>query len=273
MSEITKAVIPVAGWGTRLLPLTKAIEKAMLPVGNRPLVDYAVQDCIAAGIEDIIFVVGEQSDQIQRYYGRNKPLEEYLEGVGKHALLPLVQPPEQINFHYVVQPANGRYGTAIPVALAAKQHSLSETGAVVLMGDDFIYQPEGGSETKRLLRAAGEDASLLGVEVNPAEVSRYGVLQIEDGKFKGIVEKPHPDEAPTNLINVSKYVMNAGLLEHVCEYAGRDDVVGEWQITEPITQWVQGGGVVQVVPASGEYLDGGTLEGLHHANTVVRSCD
>lgn len=73
---ITTAIIPVAGWGSRRLPITKAIEKCMLPIGNRPLVDYVVQDCIAAGITDIIFVVSEGSEQLQRYYGHNQALEQ-----------------------------------------------------------------------------------------------------------------------------------------------------------------------------------------------------
>lgn len=81
--KCTKAIIPVAGWGTRRLPITKTIEKCMLPLGNRPVVDYAVQDCIAAGITDIYFVVGEQSTQIRDYYRSNVDLNDYLKRNGK----------------------------------------------------------------------------------------------------------------------------------------------------------------------------------------------
>ena len=89
---ITKAIIPVAGWGTRRLPVTKAIEKCMLPVGNRPIVDYVVQDCITAGITDIYFVVGEQSGQLHDFYRNNVELNDYLRRNGKEDLLPLIAP-------------------------------------------------------------------------------------------------------------------------------------------------------------------------------------
>ena len=114
---ITKAIIPVAGWGTRRLPITKSIEKCMLPIGNRPIVDYVVQDCIAAGITDIYFVVSEESSQIQAYYEDNGALNTYLIANGKEDYLPMVAPPKNVKFHYVVQNTLGKYGTAVTVAL------------------------------------------------------------------------------------------------------------------------------------------------------------
>lgn len=270
MNKITTAIIPVAGWGTRQLPITKAIEKAMLPVAGRPLVDYAVQDCISAGITEIIFVVGEQSEQIHNYYTHNTALEEYLNRTGKTDYIELVQPPKNVNFHFVVQPAEGKYGTAIPVAMAAEEFGLTETGAVVLMGDDFIYHPNGESEVARLLEAAGDDSSLLGVEIDPQEVSHYGVLRLSDkDHLEGITEKPNTEDAPSNLINVSKYVMSGDLLKAVCIFAKREDVAGEWHITTPLTDYAHAGGSISVLPASGQYLDGGTLAGWLHANKVV----
>ena len=89
---ITKAIIPVAGWGTRMLPITKSIEKCMLPVGTRPVIDYIVQDVVRAGVKDIYFVVGEQSTQVQSYYRSNIQLNDYLRRAGKEDKLPLVAP-------------------------------------------------------------------------------------------------------------------------------------------------------------------------------------
>ena len=90
--NVTKAIIPVAGWGTRMLPITKAIEKCMLPVGTRPVIDYVVQDMVAAGIKDIYFVVGEQSSQIENYYRSNIQLNDYLRKKGKDDMLDKVAP-------------------------------------------------------------------------------------------------------------------------------------------------------------------------------------
>lgn len=265
-----KAIIPVAGWGTRRLPITKAVEKCMLPIGNRPIVDYVVEDCIKAGLTEIIFVVGEQSSQIQSYYGRNIMLEDYLISTGKRTELAQITPPADINFHYLTQPQNGKYGTAIPVAMAASLYDCSD-GVIVLMGDDFIFHPDEASEVANLIKAAGKDSALLGVEVDPAQTSKYGVINMNDeAQFISIVEKPLAGEAPSNLINVSKYVMSPDLLQEVVRYS-REDIDGEYYITEPINRYVTNQGVMNVLPATGQYLDGGTLEGWLEANRVVCS--
>lgn len=265
---VTKAIIPVAGWGTRRLPITKAIEKCMLPIGNRPIVDYVVQDCIAAGITDIYFVVSEQSTQLHDYYGKNEDLEDYLLRNGKDSMLPLVTAPK-VNFHYVVQPSYGKYGTAVPVALATDVAGIDEP-VVVLMGDDVIYNPDGSSEVARLIEAVEVDESgMLGVEVDESEVSKYGVLEMNDRQeFIRIVEKPAAEVAPSRLINVSKYVLTPVMLRAIQEYvSGQQD--GEYYITDPINAVVEDGGVMKVVPAQGEYLDGGTVEGWLQANRIV----
>lgn len=267
---ITKAIIPVAGWGSRRLPITKAIDKSMLPIGNRPLVDYVVQDCIKAGITDIYFVVGEDASQLQQYYGRNQKLEDYLERVGKDDYIQMVAPIEGVNFHYTVQPADGGYGTAVPVALVVQEFNINEP-VVVVMGDDFIFNKDDSSEIARLLKAANGGAAMLGVSVNPNQVSRYGVIEKDtDNNFVQIVEKPSVDEAPSDLINVSKYVMTPALLELIVKYT-QTDRNDEYYITDPINEYVKSGGKIKVAAARGEYLDGGSLEGWLHANRVVHA--
>ena len=266
---ISKALIPVGGWGTRRLPITKAIEKCMLPVGNRPIVDYVVQDCIAAGITDIYFVVSEGSSQLQAYYGKNTVLEAYLKKNHKDALLPLVAVPEHVSFTYIVQPSSGKYGTAVPIHLMAPYLEEGESVAV-LMGDDFLYSSDGSSEVKRLLQATPPgECSMLGVEVPANDVGRYGVLEYtEDKSFVRIIEKPLPEDAPSNLINVSKYVLNWTVIREIAKYV-EEERVGEYYITDPINTYVRKGGMVKIVPAAGQYLDGGTLEGWLYANRVV----
>lgn len=266
---ITKAIIPVAGWGTRRLPITKSIEKCMLPIGNRPVVDYVVQDCLLAGIKDIYFIVGENSLQLQTYYGDNAELNTYLVASDKEDLLPLVRPIEGVTFHYITQPANGKYGTAIPVGLAVSVLDQGES-AVVLMGDDFIYNADGSSEVARLIAATPEGGnSLIGATIDRHHVSHYGVIALdEQGNYQEIVDRPTPEDAPSTLINISKYVMNAELLRAVQAYANVE-LSGEYLITEVINQYVRSGGQVKVMPAVGQYLDGGNVKGWLHANQVV----
>lgn len=270
---VTKAIIPVAGYGTRRLPITKVIEKCMLPIGNRPIVDYVVEDCIKGGIEDIYFVVGAHSHQLRTYYGENLHLNDYLIRNGKNDLLPLVSPPDDVRFHYISQPLKGKYGTAVPVALAADVVEPGES-VVVLMGDDIIYNPDAAAqgEVSRML-AAVEDGgcAMLGVTVASEHVSRYGVLSINtQGGFERIVEKPTPETAPSNLINVSKYVFDYAMLQVIWEYAAGEET-GEYLITNPLNQYVKAGGHIQVVEAKGHYLDGGTLDGWLEANNILAS--
>jgi UTP--glucose-1-phosphate uridylyltransferase len=266
---ITKAIIPVAGWGTRRLPITKAIEKCMLPIGNRPLVDYVVQDCIGAGITDIYFVVSEWMTQIQTYYGDNGVLDAYLIGNGKERLLPLIKPPHNVSFHYITQNTSGKYGTAVPVSLIMPEMR-SDESVVVLMGDDFIYNQDGSSEVRRLIDATPENGNaMLGVNVARETVSHYGVIDMnERNEFVRIVEKPTPVDAPSTLINVSKYVLNHDLLKTIADFT-TIPMSGEYYITDPINQYVMGGGSLKVVSAQGQYLDGGSMEGWLHANNVV----
>jgi len=266
---ITKAIISVAGWGTRRLPITKSIEKCMLPIGNRPLIDYVVQDCIAAGITDIYFVISEGSTQIKQYYSDNDTLNQYLIASGKNDLFKLIALPEGVKFHYIEQPQTGKYGTAIPVALAAK-FIVDEHSALVVGGDDFIYNADGSSEIKRLLGATPDGGnSMLAVNVPRDHVENYGVIEInDDHDFVQIVEKPAPEYAPSTLINISKYVLNHDALKAIVEFSETQQT-GEYYITDAINQYVASDGSLKVVEAQGEYLDGGTTSGWLHANRVV----
>ena len=267
MSSITKAIIPVAGWGTRRLPITKAIEKCMLPIGNRPIVDYAVQDCVKVGITDIYFVVSEESQQIQAYYGENSALETYLQDRGKKAALELIQPLKDVNFHFITQPATGKYGTAVPIELVAPYIQQNES-VVVVMGDDFVYS-EKGNEVSRLMTEAKDGiATMLGVSVAQDEVSRYGVIETDEkGNYVRIVEKPRPEDAPSTLINVSKYVLPGSLI-HAAKNVEKDSS-GEYFLTTVINNYVTQGGVMKVVRAEGDYYDGGSLEGWLYANKML----
>ena len=267
--KVTKAIIPVAGWGTRRLPITKTIEKCMLPIGNRPLVDYVVQDCLRAGITELIFVVGEDSTQLEDYYRSNIKLNDYLRQNGKEDKLPLVAPLEGIKLHFVTQPSHGKYGTAVPVALARGYIKEGES-AVVLMGDDFIWNENGTSEVKRLIEATPEgDCGLLAAQVELKKGGTLGlIVQDEQGFYKEIVDQPLvEDNPPSNLANISKYLLTKEVLDEAVKLPPAHN--GEYQLPDAVNNFVARGGRVKVVPAQGQYLDGGTLEGWLHANNVV----
>lgn len=268
-TKITKAIIPVAGWGTRRLPITKTIEKCMLPIGNRPLVDYVVQDCLKAGITELIFVVGEDSTQLEEYYRSNIKLNDYLRRKGKTAELELVAPLKGVSLHFVVQPSHGKYGSAVPVGLASDYIDEGES-ALVLMGDDFIWNPDGSSEVARLIEGASSDgAAMLGINVPREDVSKYGVLKLsEAGEYESIVEKPAVDETPSTLINISKYLLPKHVID-ACVSVEANPARGEYEITDVVNQFAASGGKINVVEAKGHYLDGGSVEGWLHANNVV----
>ena len=272
---ITKAIIPVAGWGTRRLPITKIIEKSMLPVGNRPLVDYSVQELIKAGVKDIYMVISNTEPcQVQEFYKDNLALNQYLIERGKEDRLKLAKTlPDDVTIHYTVQDPASKYGTAVPIALVVKEYKIDEP-VLVFMGDDFIWNPGGESAAEALIKASGskEESAILGVEIPREKVKKYGVLSEKDGRLVGVVEKPEPEEAPSNLINVSKYIMAPELLKKIVKYVDEHDFGPkdqEYMVTDPIDEFIKEGGVMRVAPTTGEYLDGGSVEGWLHANNVV----
>lgn len=274
-TKITKAIIPVAGWGTRRLPITKIIEKSMLPVGNRPLVDYSVQELIAAGVTDIYMVTSNvEPCQVKAFYQDNLALNQYLTERGKFDRLELAKTlPENVRIHYIAQDPAGKYGTAVPIAMVVEEFKIDEP-VLVFMGDDFIWNPGGESASKSLLGAlqGAEDSAILGVVIPKEKVEKYGVLSVEDGRLTHVVEKPSVAEAPSNLINVSKYIMSPSLLREVVKYVHEKEfgpTDQEYVVTDPIMTYLQQGGVMRVAETTGEYLDGGSVEGWVHANNVV----
>lgn len=277
------AVILTAGWGTRRLPITKTIEKNMLPVGNRPLIDFAVQDALSVGIEEIYIVVSSaERSQIRDYYSQNLELEQFLQAHGKAEMLPLVKTlPDGVRLHFVEQGYPGRYGAAIALVSAIEAGEL--TGPLwVCMGDNFIWNPGGKTASQTMVEAIAaaqaetgrEDVSaMLGVEVPREEVSRYGVLSVDAaGNLTGIVEKPSVEAAPSNLISPGYYVFSPRLVQLTLDYVHQNDFTPgerEYLVPDPIAEYLAEGGLVRTVPAEGTYLDGGTLEGWLHANQVV----
>ncbi|HRF28826.1 MAG TPA: sugar phosphate nucleotidyltransferase [Candidatus Saccharibacteria bacterium] len=269
--NITKAIIPVAGWGTRMLPITKAIEKSMLPVGTRPVVDYVVQDVIKAGIRNIYFVVGEQSTQIQNYYRSNIQLNDYLRAQGKEDKLPLIAPLDGVSIHFITQPSTGGYGTSIPVGLAS-EYIAEDESAIVIMGDQFFWREDSGSNTTDLItlvESHGLDAGLYGNVVADEDVSKFGIIEKDsEDHFVRIVEKPSRENAPSNLNNSSFYVLNKTIFE-LARTLPANPARGEFEVTDALNSYVADGGKVVVGTVTGEYMECGSPEGWLQANNRI----
>ncbi len=266
---VTKAIIPVAGWGTRMLPITKAIEKCMLPIGNRPVIDYVVQDVIKAGIKDIYFIVGEQSSQLQNYYRSNIPLNDYLRRAGKADKLPLVAPLSGVQIHFITQPSTGAYGTSVPVGLCS---DLIESGeaAIVIMGDQFFYREDDGSNTADLLQlveTGGVNAGMFGVPM-PQDTIDSSIEIDENGHFVQVIEKPAPGEAPTNLQNASFYLLPKEIFE-LARTLPANPRRGEYELTDALNAYVADGGKIAVGAVKGAYMECGSVDGWLRSNNHV----
>ena len=217
--KITKAVIAVAGHGTRRLPITRAIEKCMLPIGNRPVVDYIVEACVDAGIKEVAFVVGPNSSQIQTYFQDNVPLKNLLVSAGKEQLLPLAGPVQYkgISFKYIIQPESAGYGSAVPLTLSYK-FLAGEDAFLFVSGDDFLWSAATKKSTDIDLLVHEAQVSHLPamlVAKMPVERSKtMGVAKIEGKLVASVIDGCKISDGSTSFwANVSKYVLNQQILK------------------------------------------------------------
>ncbi|MFA6814236.1 MAG: NTP transferase domain-containing protein [Candidatus Pacebacteria bacterium] len=272
--KINKAVITSAGFGTRFLPITKTIQKEMLPILDRPLIDYVVEDCVKAGISDIIFVVSEHNYQVLHYYRENQRLYQYLKKNNKLELYELIENLHlKANFHFIKQRDADDYGTAVPVQLA-KEYLKDEEAFLVLMGDDFIYKQNGLSEVTAMIdtyEKSGAKGLVTCIEKPDELLHRYGVAQLaKENNFRylqALVEKPKPGTAPSNLANISKYILPQAVFDLIAVQEPNPQS-GELYITDTISQLALTEKVVIHQP-QGEYLDGGYPLGWLLANLSV----
>ncbi|MBS4461015.1 UTP--glucose-1-phosphate uridylyltransferase GalU [Aerococcaceae bacterium zg-B36] len=234
MKKVRKAVIPAAGLGTRFLPATKAMAKEMLPIVDKPTIQFIVEEAIASGIEDILIVTGKSKRSIEDHFDANIELEEHLAKQGKNDLLELIKQKTNINLFFVRQPYPNGLGHAV---LQAKAF-VGDEPFVVMLGDDLM-----DSEvplTKQLIDVYNEThaSNIAVMEVDPADTSKYGIIdperEIKDGVYnvQRFVEKPKPEEAPSNLAIIGRYLLTPeifNLLENQAPGAG-----GEIQLTDAI---------------------------------------
>lgn len=269
--KITKAIIAVAGYGTRRLPITKSIEKCMLPLLNRPIIDYVVQDCILAGITDIYFVVSAGAPQLMHYYSEAPELEAYLRSQSKADLIPTIRPPEGVKFHYIEQDRTSMLGTTVPVWLNREVIG-SDESFVVVMGDQCLYRLDNGSDLADLIKKLQnqpKSAGMVAVKVAKELVSQYGIVALDaNGNFSHIVDRPTVETAPSRLNNASVYVFPPTIWQYI-EADIASPHHGEYMITDVINNFVAAGHTLAVHPATGVYLDCGTLNNWVQSNVTL----
>ena len=235
MKKITKAVFPVAGMGSRFLPATKATAKEMLPVVDKPLIQYAVEEAVAAGITDMVFITGRNKRAIEDHFDKAYELESTLEAQGKTELLRIVQEvvPKHINCIYIRQAEPLGLGHAVLCALPVIQN---EPFAVIL-ADDLI-EGETAIMKQMVDVFARHQCSVLGVQDVPRSQTRqYGIVSttnIEPNleQVHGIVEKPKPEDAPSTLAVVGRYILTPRIFHHLAQI--KPGAGGEIQLTDGI---------------------------------------
>jgi UTP--glucose-1-phosphate uridylyltransferase len=242
MSNIRKAVFPVAGMGTRFLPATKASPKEMMPVVDKPLIQYAVEEAIAAGIKELIFVTSSSKRSIEDHFDSHFELEARLESKGEKELLKIVRGilPADISCVYIRQPEALGLGHAI---LCAKNIIHNEPFAI-LLADDLIDAEENAGCLKKMVERYHEvKQSIIGVErIKPQDSEKYGVVRTpqafsEFGKISQIVEKPKPDVAPSSLGVVGRYILTPGIFTELQRV--KPGANGEIQLTDAIEMLLQ----------------------------------
>lgn len=233
---ITKAVFPVAGLGTRFLPATKASPKEMLPIVDKPLIQYAVEEAVAAGIDTMVFITGRSKNAIPDHFDKAYELEKELEAKGKTEMLKLIQDilPSHVSCIFIRQAEALGLGHAVYCARPV----IGNEPFAVILADDMIEDTGRGCMAQMVKLYEQKHTSILGVErINPSETASYGI--VKTGEFSErsasvemIVEKPRPEVAPSNLAVVGRYILTPAIFDKI-KKTGRG-AGGEIQLTDAI---------------------------------------
>ena len=260
---IKKAVFPVAGFGTRFLPATKAMPKELLPIVDKPLIQYAADEAIAAGIDTLIFVTGRNKRAIEDHFDANNELETMLRAKGKDAQADMVRNiiPEGVECIFVRQAEQLGLGHAVLCA----ERAVGGDPFAVLLADDFLTDYEPGVTADLAQAYANSGKSQLSVmEVDGPDISKYGVV-VPYGfgsGIRGLVEKPDAHEAPSNMASIGRYVLTPDIFETLRGLSAGSG--GEIQLADAINIHAQQG-AVETVRLNGRRFDCGSVEGFMSA--------
>lgn len=259
MRKLRKAVFPVAGFGTRFLPATKAMPKELLPVVDKPLIQYAAEEAVAAGIDTLIFVTGRNKRAIEDHFDNNQELETALRAKGMHEQADMVKSilPAGVECIFVRQSEQLGLGHAV---LCAERVVGAEPFAV-LLADDFLTG-QGDGATAELVRAfeASGHTQLSVMAVKGPDISKYGVVVpgSAEGTVVGLVEKPKAKDAPSNLVSIGRYVLTPDIFDIL--RAQPPGAGGEIQLADAINTQAAAG-CVEAVFLNGHRFDCGSVEG------------
>jgi UTP--glucose-1-phosphate uridylyltransferase len=261
--KITKAVIAAAGYGTRFLPATKNQPKEMLPIIEKPIIQYLVEEAVESGITDIILVTRAGQHIMEDYFDNNLELEYSLEEAGKEKRLEQIrQIPQMANFVYVRQKKHLPYGNGTPL-LAAKSVIDDDEAIVYMFGDDLTLANNGTPVTKQLIDIYEKHhpAAVIAVqEVAPETVDRYGIIKYKDNpetphEIESLIEKPKVNEAPSAMAQFGRFVFSSEVLRKAHQTPkGKDD---ELWIADMLNALAQEGRSVIAQPIDGEWVTTG----------------
>ena len=260
MQRLKTAVLPVAGLGSRFLPITKSIPKEMLPIIDNPLIQFAIEEAIEAGIEKIVFVTSYTKKAIEDYFSINSELEKRLIQSNKENLIEKIHPKylDEVEFSYVFQEEPNGLGHAI---LQAKDLVDDEYFGIILADDLLVHEIVCLSQ---LLNIHHENnSSVLGVfAADPGKISNYGVIDgVLDGdsyKLNNIIEKPKAEEAPSNLAVFGRYILSKEIFNHLENT--NPGINGEIQLTDAIKSLIEKD-TVRAIEIMGKRFDCGSKEG------------
>jgi UTP--glucose-1-phosphate uridylyltransferase len=258
--KISKAVFPVAGFGTRFLPATKAMPKELLPIVDKPLIQYAAEEAIAAGIDTLIFVTGRNKRAIEDHFDSNPELETILRAKNKEAQAEMVRNiiPAGIECIFVRQAEQLGLGHAVLCA----ERAVGGDAFTVLLADDFLTDYEPGVTADLIQAFAASGKSQLSVmEVDGPEISQYGVVlpSVSGAGIAGLVEKPIASEAMSNLASIGRYVLTPDFFDTLQGLGAGSG--GEIQLADAINIHAKRG-EVEMVHLSGKRFDCGSVEGF-----------
>ena len=261
--KVRKAVFPVAGFGTRFLPATKAMPKELLPIIDKPLIQYAAEEAIAAGIDTLIFVTGRNKRAIEDHFDSNNELEMALRSKGKNEMADSVKNilPKGVECIFVRQSEQLGLGHAVLCA----ERAVGNEPFALLLADDFLTY-KGNGITSDLIRGFEKTgkSQLSVMKVNGPDISRYGVIKSnnETGLVTGLIEKPHYENAPSNLASIGRYILTPDIFDILKNQS--IGVGGEIQLADSIN--VQAvNNMVETVLLNGNRFDCGSIEGYVRA--------
>ena len=259
MQKLKKAVFPVAGFGTRFLPATKAMPKELMPIVDKPLIQYAVEEAIAAGIDTLIFVTGRNKRAIEDHFDNNQELEMALSAKGKNNQAEMVKNilPKGVECIFVRQPEQLGLGHAVLCA----ERAVGNDPFAVLLADDFLIY-DGNGITADLVRSfeTSRKTQLSVMEVSGPDICKYGVVLPgnEPGAVAGLVEKPDIDKAPSNLASIGRYVLTPDIFDIIRNQPAGTD--GEIQLADAINAQAANNRV-EAVTLNGRRFDCGSVQG------------